>query len=310
MPAQYRTLHFKNFLAGVTNVLVCTDLASRGLDTTFVQHVIHFDFPFSVLDFIHRVGRTARNGAKGKSTGLLEKKDRVLASAIERLSARGLSIEQLSADRSRYGPDGLPLSSSTDPARYHASYQAPARLQPSTYTSDGKKVLAPTRRPAANNGLKPGEEPRRRWMRYMAPKDRNQHKLLYSKFAHRDAQGERQAEGDRSEAAHSSSSRKQGGLHPSKPGTIKKKHASSSSSSSDPDHDPFAFSSPYGRNRNATHVQPKGTVPDTRFPQAPGTLKRTQAARPVGPLAHKQRVGAIFASGNSQTQAATHKKKK
>lgn len=83
MPSGYRTAHFKNFLSGATNVLVATDLASRGLDTTFVQHVVHFDFPFSVLDFIHRVGRTARNGAKGKSTGLLEKKDRVLAEAIE-----------------------------------------------------------------------------------------------------------------------------------------------------------------------------------------------------------------------------------
>lgn len=83
MPSGYRTTHFKNFLSGATNILVATDLASRGLDTTFVQHVVHFDFPFSVLDFIHRVGRTARNGAKGKSTALLEKKDRVLAEAIE-----------------------------------------------------------------------------------------------------------------------------------------------------------------------------------------------------------------------------------
>jgi superfamily II DNA/RNA helicase len=84
MPLTYRTEHFRNFLSGATNILVCTDLASRGLDTTMVQHVIHFDFPHhSVVDFMHRVGRTARNGSKGKSTALLEKKDRVLAEAIQ-----------------------------------------------------------------------------------------------------------------------------------------------------------------------------------------------------------------------------------
>lgn len=80
---QYRTSHFHNFLSGTTSILVCTDLASRGLDLSFVRHVIHFDFPLSVVDFLHRVGRTARNGAKGKSTALLKKRDKVLAAAIE-----------------------------------------------------------------------------------------------------------------------------------------------------------------------------------------------------------------------------------
>jgi superfamily II DNA/RNA helicase len=83
MPAHYRTEHLRSFISGATNILVATDLASRGLDTTFVRHVVHFDFPFHVLDFVHRVGRTARNGQKGKSTALVEKKDRVLADAIE-----------------------------------------------------------------------------------------------------------------------------------------------------------------------------------------------------------------------------------
>lgn len=80
---QYRTMHFKNFLSGSTSILVSTDLGSRGLDTTFVQHVIHFDFPQAVVDFMHRVGRTARGGRKGKSTGLITKRDRVLSEAIE-----------------------------------------------------------------------------------------------------------------------------------------------------------------------------------------------------------------------------------
>jgi superfamily II DNA/RNA helicase len=45
--------------------------------------VILFDFPLNPIDYLHRVGRTARAGAKGRVTSLLIKKDKVLASAIQ-----------------------------------------------------------------------------------------------------------------------------------------------------------------------------------------------------------------------------------
>ncbi|KAJ2805431.1 hypothetical protein H4R20_002094 [Coemansia guatemalensis] len=68
-------------------ILVCTDLASRGLDTTCVSHVILFDFPTTAIDYLHRSGRTARAGAKGKVTALVGKRDRRLADQI-RLAIR------------------------------------------------------------------------------------------------------------------------------------------------------------------------------------------------------------------------------
>ncbi|KAL4238390.1 hypothetical protein ACF0H5_003099 [Mactra antiquata] len=54
----------KLFLDGDCNVLVCTDLASRGIDTTMVTHVINYDFPNFISDYIHRVGRVGRVGSK------------------------------------------------------------------------------------------------------------------------------------------------------------------------------------------------------------------------------------------------------
>ncbi|RIA97356.1 P-loop containing nucleoside triphosphate hydrolase protein [Glomus cerebriforme] len=65
-------------------ILVCTDIASRGVDTTFVNHVILFDFPTTIVDFLHRVGRTARAGKRGKATYFITKKDRQLAERIKR----------------------------------------------------------------------------------------------------------------------------------------------------------------------------------------------------------------------------------
>lgn len=71
------------------NVLISTDLASRGLDTTFVDHVILYDFPKSVIDYLHRVGRTARAGKTGKATVLIGSKDRMMADRIRRSIREG-----------------------------------------------------------------------------------------------------------------------------------------------------------------------------------------------------------------------------
>lgn len=71
------------------NVLLSTDIASRGIDTTFVDHVVLFDFPTSVVDYLHRVGRTARAGQVGKATSLIGRKDRMMADRIKRSIREG-----------------------------------------------------------------------------------------------------------------------------------------------------------------------------------------------------------------------------
>lgn len=80
-------------------ILVCTDIAARGLDTSWVGHVILFDFPFNPIDYLHRVGRTARAGRAGKVTALVSKGDQVLANAIAEAHQKGLPIDELSSDK-------------------------------------------------------------------------------------------------------------------------------------------------------------------------------------------------------------------
>ncbi|DBA00411.1 TPA: hypothetical protein N0F65_012942 [Lagenidium giganteum] len=65
-------------------VVVCTDIAARGLDTTKVHHVIQYEFANDVVSYIHRIGRTARAGTHGKDNALVVGK-------IEEASAASLS---------------------------------------------------------------------------------------------------------------------------------------------------------------------------------------------------------------------------
>ena len=58
-----------------TDVLVATDVAARGLDIKNVTHVYHYDVPKTSVEYIHRIGRTARAGEKGKAITLLTKPD-------------------------------------------------------------------------------------------------------------------------------------------------------------------------------------------------------------------------------------------
>lgn len=57
-------------------ILVATDIASRGLDIPHIAHVINYDLPQVPEDYIHRIGRTARAGAEGSSLCLLTPDDR------------------------------------------------------------------------------------------------------------------------------------------------------------------------------------------------------------------------------------------
>ncbi|XP_057286620.1 probable ATP-dependent RNA helicase DDX28 [Pezoporus wallicus] len=64
MSAAARADIFALFQKGDVSILVCTDLASRGLDTSSVQLVVNYDFPDTLQDYLHRVGRVGRVGSK------------------------------------------------------------------------------------------------------------------------------------------------------------------------------------------------------------------------------------------------------
>lgn len=74
-------------------VMVSTDAAARGIDLPQVSHVIQADFVANAVEFLHRVGRTARAGRAGKVTSLYTPDDVVLAEALRNYVEAGEPVE-------------------------------------------------------------------------------------------------------------------------------------------------------------------------------------------------------------------------
>src|SRR5919106_1827772 len=81
-----RIAEFDRFKNGEITVLVASDVAARGLDVKGVSHVINFDVPWQPDDYIHRIGRTGRAGAKGMAITLATRADAEAVAAIEKLT--------------------------------------------------------------------------------------------------------------------------------------------------------------------------------------------------------------------------------
>ncbi len=80
-----RTETLNSFRSGNIDLLVCSDVAARGLDIADVSHVFNFDVPFNAEDYVHRIGRTGRAGKKGCAYTLVTPKDDKFITAIETL---------------------------------------------------------------------------------------------------------------------------------------------------------------------------------------------------------------------------------
>ena len=81
-----RIAEFDRFKKDEINILVASDVAARGLDVKGVSHVVNFDVPWQPDDYIHRIGRTGRAGAKGIAITLATREDSEAVAAIEELT--------------------------------------------------------------------------------------------------------------------------------------------------------------------------------------------------------------------------------
>ena len=81
-----RDMTMKKFKEKKINLLVCTDVAARGIDVNNLTHVINFGLPQDNESYVHRIGRTGRGGSKGISLSIIEPNEQSRVGQIERLT--------------------------------------------------------------------------------------------------------------------------------------------------------------------------------------------------------------------------------
>jgi superfamily II DNA/RNA helicase len=109
-----RIAELDRFKQDEINILVASDVAARGLDIKGVSHVVNFDVPWQPDDYIHRIGRTGRAGAKGVAYTLATKEDAEQVAAIEKLT--GMKLPRADGE-AKAQPDATEAKSTEAPAK-------------------------------------------------------------------------------------------------------------------------------------------------------------------------------------------------
>ena len=131
MPQPTRFATLERFKAGEIRLLVCSDVAARGIDIGGLSHVFNFDVPHHAEDYVHRSGRTGRAGREGHAYTLASPEDRLAVEAIEKLTGSAIPRIQV---------PGLDVVEWSDgDSRKRRGRGAPAKEGTSRRAPDGEK---------------------------------------------------------------------------------------------------------------------------------------------------------------------------
>ena len=87
-----RLKELERFKTGDVNILVASDVAARGLDIKGVSHVFNYDTPWHPDDYVHRIGRTGRAGAKGRAFTFVADEDAEAIANVEKLTGAKIKV--------------------------------------------------------------------------------------------------------------------------------------------------------------------------------------------------------------------------
>jgi ATP-dependent RNA helicase RhlE len=104
------------FRSGEARVLIATDIAARGIDVEGITHVINFDFPPQVDDYVHRIGRTGRAEAAGDAISFVTRDDEATLRQLERSLGRTLGRRRIEGFTPARSPIVAATSTSGRPA--------------------------------------------------------------------------------------------------------------------------------------------------------------------------------------------------
>jgi ATP-dependent RNA helicase DeaD len=116
LPQSRRERTLQDFRGGQLQCLVATNVAARGLDIPSVSHVVNYDVPEMPEEYVHRIGRTARNGAKGVARTFITPEDGQFLLEIEKHIGLLLEEEKVDGFELPPPPKPAPAAAAGDPA--------------------------------------------------------------------------------------------------------------------------------------------------------------------------------------------------
>jgi superfamily II DNA/RNA helicase len=156
MPQSSRTETLEDFKAGKLSLLVCSDVAARGLDVQGLSHVFNYDVPFNSDDYVHRIGRTGRAGMSGRAWMLVTNAEQKYLDSIEKLIRESIEVVDVS------GSGGSASTPRAKPADDKPREDKPAKAPRTNTTRDEKPKSEPRPRKGDDRPQKSSTRPPKR----------------------------------------------------------------------------------------------------------------------------------------------------
>jgi superfamily II DNA/RNA helicase len=169
MDQSSRIAELERFKSGEVNILVASDVAARGLDVKGVSHVFNFDTPWHPDDYVHRIGRTGRAGAKGRAFTFVTPEDAEAIANVEKLTGMQIPVYALGGGEGEERPAEKPKRESRErkpekPRRESPDRQAEEprpenreRAEPAWRARRSEPRKEPRREPVLEDAGEPGE---------------------------------------------------------------------------------------------------------------------------------------------------------
>ncbi len=151
LPQTQRTETLAQFKDGKISILVCSDVAARGIDVQDLSHVFNYDVPINADDYVHRIGRTGRAGKSGRAWMLATSYEKKYVDAIEKKIGKSIPVAEEGADNK---PTSKPKPANK-PASKRPAEKKQERAPEKSTTQKKSEPAKPTSSPKPKNTSKP-----------------------------------------------------------------------------------------------------------------------------------------------------------
>jgi superfamily II DNA/RNA helicase len=144
MAQSQRYASLDRFKSSQSNIIICSDIAARGLDIDDVSHVFNFDIPFNAEDYVHRIGRTGRAGKSGNAITLVTALDEKALDAVEKLIQMRIQLLRLSTQTAPQTPPVPAGTASAAPASAPQAtkpHKPSVKVQEDNLSDDGDSIV-------------------------------------------------------------------------------------------------------------------------------------------------------------------------